>query len=78
MTAGRLKGFVIEVQLDGSSRRCASVPGQLKLAETRRISCRPGSIGNIVKIQLTNKAAQTLTLCEVEVFGVNGKTQRCL
>ena len=74
--AQRLKNFVIEVKLDGNTRQCASVAGPLGPAETRRISCMPGAIGSIVKIRLTNKNSQKLTLCEVEVFGVNGKTQR--
>jgi len=78
MTAQRLYGFVIEVQLDGNTRECASVAGPLGRAETRRISCKPGAIGNIVQIRQTAKKVQKLTLCEVEVFGVNGKTQRCI
>ena len=78
VTAERLKGFVIEVLLDGNTRQCSSVPGQLNMGETRRISCMRGAIGNIVKVRLTNKTAQALTICEVEVFGLNGKTQRCI
>ena len=73
----RLKGFVIEVLRGRNIRRCASVAGQLKKSETRRISCMPGAIGNIVKIRMTNKEAQKLTLCEVEVFGISGKTKCC-
>ena len=64
---------MIEVQLGWNTHQCASVTGQLKAAETRRISCMPGAIGNIVRIRLTSKKPQTLTLCEVEVFGSRGK-----
>ena len=68
------KGLVIEVLHNENTHQCASVRGQFGLAETRRISCRRGTIGNIVKVRLTNST----TLCEVEVFGVNGKTKCCL
>ena len=78
MTAERLYGFVIEVQRDGNTRECASVAGPLGLAETRRISCKPGAIGNIVQVRQTDKKRQKLTLCEVEVFGISGKAKRCL
>ena len=78
LAAERLRNFVIEVKLDGNSRQCASVAGQLGLAETRRIACMPGAIGNIVKIGLMNKKRQKLTLCEVEVFGISGKAKPCL
>ena len=70
----RLKGFVIEVVRGGNTRQCASVAGQLEKGETRRITCTVGAIGNIVKVRLTGKAPQVLTLCEVEVFGVRGKS----
>ena len=78
VTAERLKGFVIDILLDGNTRQCASVPGQLSKGETRRISCMPGAIGSIVQIRMTDKKAEALTICEVEVFGLNGKTQRCV
>ena len=68
-----LKGFVIEMQLGWNTHQCASVTGQLKPAETRRISCMPGATGNIVTIRLTSQKPQILTLCEVEVFGSLGK-----
>ena len=73
----RLKGFVIEVQRGRNTHQCARVTGQLRAAETRRISCKQGAIGNIVKVRLTSKKPQILTLCEVEVFGIIGKKKRC-
>ena len=75
LIAGQLKGFVIEVLLDRYTHQCTSVTGRLKTAETRRISCMRGAIGNIVKIRLTS-TRQMLTLCEVEVFGIRGKAKR--
>ena len=73
LAADRLKGFVIEVLHDGNTHQCASVPGQLGSGESRNISCTRGAIGNIVKVRLTSKKRQILTLCEVEVFGISGK-----
>ena len=72
----RLKGFVIEVLRGKNIRQCARVAGQLNKGETRRISCTRGVIGNIVKVRLTGKHHQILTLCEVEVFGIRGKPRR--
>ena len=74
MTGWRLKGFVIEVQLGRNTSNCASVAGPLKRAETRRISCVLGVYGNIVKIRKTSTKPGYLTLCEVEVFGIRGKS----
>ena len=74
ITAERLKNFVVEVLLNGNTRQCASVPGQLLIGETRRISCMRGAIGSIVQVRMTNKTAEALTICEVEVFGLNGET----
>jgi len=73
MTEDRLKGFVIEVLSDRNTHQCASVAGQLKKAETRRISCMRGAIGNIIKVRMTSTRPSILTLCEFEVFGIRGK-----
>ena len=69
---------MIEVERDGKTRQCASIPGEFELAETRRISCMRGTIGSIVKVRHTTKTPLVLTLCEVEVYGMSGKTKRCL
>ena len=72
LAASRLKGFVIEVLRGGNTSKCANVTGQLEKGATRRIPCRQGSTGNIVKIRLTSKNRQILTLCEVEVYASHG------
>ena len=72
LAADRLKGFVIEVLSGGNTRQCASCDEYLGKGETRRIPCKPGTIGNIVKVRLTSKNPQILTLCEFEVFGISG------
>ena len=37
--------------------------------EMKSFACRPGTMGRIVKIQLTTPTNQALKLCEVEVHG---------
>ena len=67
---------MIEVKRDQITHQCASVTEPLTSGETRNISCAQGAIGNIVRIRMTNSTPQILSLCEVEVFGINGKGKR--
>ena len=74
LTAERLKQFVIEGQEGGSTHECVKIINALGSGETRLIKCRQGTIGNIVKIRMTATVADSLTLCEVEVFGLQCKS----
>ena len=52
-----------------------SVIGSTPMAngETRRIPCLSGTIGSVIKITRNAKNASNLVLCEVEVYGAQGK-----
>ena len=52
---------------------CQIVEKALKFHETRRISCRPGVNGSIVRIASTDHKPRGLSLCEVQVYAVRGK-----
>ena len=70
--AERLRDFVIEaIASKTSTRICAHVKSALGLGETKRIPCKPGTRGSIIKIILNS--TEPLQLCEVQVFGKLGK-----
>ena len=70
--AERLRDFVIEaIASKISPRICARVKPALGLGETKRIACKPGTRGSIIKIILNS--IEPLQLCEVQVFGKLGK-----
>jgi len=52
---------------------CQVVGKALKFNESRRISCRPGVKGSIVRIASTDHKPRVLSLCEVQVYTVRGK-----
>ena len=52
------------------ARICAHVKPALRKGETKRIPCKPGTSGRVIKIRLNTK--EPLQLCEVQVFGVRG------
>ena len=60
------------VNTSGASELCAHVEGPFTLGETRRIFCTMDVRGRYVVISLPGDS-ETLTLCEVEVYGVLGK-----
>ena len=63
---------VVQVLMDSKVSLCGAVESyQLGWGETKRFQCQPEIVGNSVKIKKFNGY---LTLCEVEVHGVYGKT----
>ena len=73
LIADSLHDFVIEAfTLTSSSPSvCEEVGSALKPYEKRQIACRPGTIGNIVRIRMTGTEERNFTLCAVEVYGGN-------
>ena len=53
---------------------CQVIGPPLKTKETRRIRCRRGAVGSIVRITQQPFVKEVLTLCEVEIYGTFGKT----
>lgn len=73
-TGEELHDFRITAELpakEPAGSLCAEVKSALKTKEIKSFACRPGTMGSIVKIQLTGSTKRTLTLCEVEVYGGN-------
>ena len=78
VAAERLHNVSVHVTLDsptgntpGASELCAHVEGPLASGQTR-IVCTNEVVGRYVTISLSGNN-DTLTLCEVEVYGVPGK-----
>ena len=73
LTAPMLAGLVVvEVLMESKVSLCGAVDFfQLGYGETKRLQCQPVIIGHSVKLK---KFHGHLTLCEVEVYGVYGKT----
>ena len=68
----RLHDIVIEALELSEASICAVVETVIGQNETRKIPCRPGTVGGIVRIRQNATKAEFLTLCEVEVFGTHG------
>ena len=72
LPAGRLHDIVIEALELSRASICAVVVTAIGKNETRKIPCRPGTVGSIVRIRRNATEAEILTLCEVEVYGTHG------
>ena len=68
----RLHDIVIEALELSQASICAVVGTAIGQNETRKIPCRPGTVGGIVRIRQNATKAEILTLCEVEVYGMHG------
>jgi len=69
-----LHDIEIEALTRTNISRC-SIIGSTPMAngETRRIPCLTGTIGSVIKITRNANNAANLVLCEVEVYGAQGK-----
>ena len=65
----------IEVRMNNSNdvEMCQVAEQKLLFNETRNISCVPGVKGSIVRIATTGNETTSLSLCDVQVFGLAGK-----
>ena len=70
-SANELRGFVIEISTNSTVAVCNEIKDALQSGEMRSITCRPGAIGSVVRIQKNKYIPGSLTLCEVEVYGGN-------
>ena len=52
---------------------CVIIVSALKDGETRKIPCRPETVGRIVRIRQNATTPSTINLCELEVYGIFGK-----
>ena len=68
----RLHDIVIEALELSQASTCAVVGTAVGKNETRKIPCRPGTVGSIVRIRHNATINAILTLCEVEVHGTHG------
>ena len=69
--------IVIEAVTEATLRvtECASFKGiATDVQVSRRFPCKRGTIGSIVRISQGEQGH--FTLCEVEVYGINGKTPK--
>ena len=65
----RQSDLVIDVIHDGRSRTCAYVGAATASGATRRVMCESQVAGDVVKIRTKGTTHQTLSLCDVQVFG---------
>jgi len=74
LTGFLLHDVVIQA-LKGTQHLTCGEIGHNPLAdgETKHIPCRPGTVGSVIKV--TRKASDStgIVLCEVEVYGTQGK-----
>jgi len=68
-----LHDLVIDVIHAGRSRTCANVGVATDSGETRHVPCESQVAGDVVKIRMTGTTYQTLSLCDVQVFGIPRK-----
>ena len=68
----RLHDIVIEALEQSQASICAVVGTAIGKSETRKIPCRQGTVGSIVRIRHNDTISAVLTLCEVEVYGTHG------
>ena len=68
----RLHDIVIEALRQSEASICEVIVSALGDGETRRIPCRPETVGSVVRIRQNATKAQFLTICEVEVYGTHG------
>ena len=73
LTGERLHDIVIEALKKTEVSICEVIVYALKNGETRRIPCQPRTVGNVIKIRQNATKAEYFTLCEVEVYGTQGK-----
>ena len=69
--------IVIEAISDATLRvtECASFKGTASdIQLSRRFPCKRGTVGSIIRIKQGKLG--NFTLCEVEVYGINGKTPK--
>lgn len=71
-----IHSIVIEALLRNSAdiSTCQLVISAFALGETRRIPCRSNVTGSIVKLTAAGREKGYLSLCEVQVYGVYGRT----
>jgi len=84
LSLGSSKGYgiVIEAVTEAPLRvtECATVNVSKATTGTQRVPCRPGAVGSIIRmthVQYDNRPSYVdfhLSLCEVEVYAINGKT----
>lgn len=76
LTEESVHGIVIEALLSNSAdiSTCQLVISAFALGETRRIPCRPDVTGSIVKLRAAGTEKGYLSLCEVQVYGVYGRS----
>jgi hypothetical protein len=72
LLAKRLHDIVIEALEQSQASICAVVGTAIGRNETRKIPCRPETVGSIVRIRQNATKSGILTLCEVEVYGTHG------
>ena len=68
----RLHDIVIEALRQSEASICEVIVSALGNGETRRIPCRPETVGNVVRIRQNATEKEILTICEVEVYGTHG------
>jgi len=66
-------GIVIEALKQTEVSTCEVVNLALKYGATRRIPCQPRTVGNVIRISQNSTKGAYLILCEVEVYGTQGK-----
>ena len=66
--------IIIEALKLPDMSRCDVIHFALKYGATRRIPCQPRTVGNILRIREHPTERAYLILCEVEVYGTQGKT----
>ena len=76
VTEESVHGLVIEALLTNSAdvSTCQLVISAFALGETRRVPCRPNVTGSIVRVRAAGSEKGYLSLCEVQVYGVYGRT----
>jgi len=69
--------IVIEAITEATLRvtECATFKGAATdIQISRRFPCKRGTVGSIIRIR--QGELENFTLCEVEVYGINGKTPK--
>ena len=78
----KVYGIVIEAVTEAPLRvtKCATMNASVATPGTQRVPCRLGAVGSIIRlthVQYDNIPSYVdfhLSLCEVEVYAINGKT----
>jgi len=73
-TGYRLHHVTIEARDDSKVTICDYREKALPQGRTTKFTCRPGTIGRFLKLSRPNSnSGDPFNICEVEVYGVNGK-----